>query len=143
MSDHKQEDDLPCPEHDLFTSGQVQYTMNNIWSKNMKAKKKSIYREKIHGVEVRDLGDEHFLGGLNQQGLFATKTFYEYDIIGEYAGRVVPSLVKGQYVACLESKHFEDSLGVEALETGNEMRFINSYQNIDFFPNVSPFFFNI
>ena len=102
----------------------------------MKAKKKSIYREKIHGVEVRDLGDEHFLGGLNQQGLFATKTFYEYDIIGEYAGRVVPSLVKGKYVACLESKHFEDSLGVEALEIGNEMRFINSYQNIDFLPNV-------
>lgn len=43
----------------------------------------------------------------------------------------------GHYVACLEDKAHADSLGVDGEFVGNEMRFINSYLNIAFGPNVT------
>jgi hypothetical protein len=36
-----------------------------------------------------------------------------------------------------EDKAHEDSLGLDAGDCGNEMRFINSYLNVDFAPNVT------
>ena len=36
-----------------------------------------------------------------------------------------------------EDKAHEDSLGLDAQDCGNEMRFINSYLNVDFAPNVT------
>lgn len=107
----------------------------------------------IKGVEVRDLGKDHVLCG--EKGLFTTEKFELGDIIGyfffplhtqclidcwtcrEYTGRVVNDTVNGHYVACLEDKAQKSSLGVDAQDCGNEMRFINSYLNIDFGPNVT------
>jgi len=43
----------------------------------------------------------------------------------------------GHYVACLEDKPHEDSLGLDAATCGNELRFINSYLNIAHFPNCT------
>jgi hypothetical protein len=44
---------------------------------------------------------------------------------------------EGPYVATLEGdKPISESLGVDASECGNEMRYINSYLNIDLHPNV-------
>lgn len=83
---------------------------------------------------MRDLPEDHFLAG--EQGLFALKKFCKYDIIGEYTGKIVPSSVGGHYVALLEDKDYNDSMGVDAMECGNEMRFINSYLNIADRPNV-------
>ncbi len=57
--------------------------------------------------------------------------------MGEYTGRVVGSDVNGHYVAALEDKAHKDSLGVDAGDCGNEIRFINSYINVAFFANVS------
>ena len=37
----------------------------------------------------------------------------------------------------MEDKAHSDSLGVDAQDCGNEMRFINSYLNIGFGPNVT------
>mmetsp|Transcript_20101 Transcript_20101/g.20209 ORF Transcript_20101/g.20209 Transcript_20101/m.20209 type:complete len:301 (-) Transcript_20101:121-1023(-) len=81
------------------------------------------------GVEVRHLPSTHSLYG--EKGLYATKNFKEYDIIGEYTGLIVGPDIGGHYCACLEDKPFKHSLSVDALLHGNEMRFINSYLNIN------------
>jgi SET domain-containing protein len=91
----------------------------------------------IAGTEVRDLPSNHFLAQNGEQGLFAIKNFKKFDIIGEYVGEVVSREVSGHYVACLEdTDNLLDSLGVDASRSGNETRFINSYLNISFAPNV-------
>ncbi len=86
------------------------------------------------GVEIRKLPEGHALAG--QHGLFATKDFSRCDIIGEYTGIVVGSSASGPYVACLEEKPMDECLGLDAATAGNEARFINSYLNIEFGPNV-------
>lgn len=40
-------------------------------------------------------------------------------------------------MASLEDKAHSDSLGIDAQQMGNEMRFINSHLNIAFGPNVT------
>lgn len=80
------------------------------------------------GVQVRNLSVHHLLNG--QQGLFATRSFATYDLVGEYTGRVVPEGCGGSYCAALENKPARESLGVDASECGNEARFINCYFNL-------------
>jgi SET domain-containing protein len=73
-----------------------------------------------------------------EQGLFAIKKFEKFDVIGEYTGRVVgEEILRGHYLATLEDLPQTDSLGVDAEHCGNEIRFINSYLNIAFVPNVT------
>ncbi|CAM9465624.1 unnamed protein product, partial [Ectocarpus fasciculatus] len=91
-------------------------------------------REGIPGIEVRDLGPGHVLAG--EQGLFATKRFEQFSVVAEYCGRVVPKTQGGHYVANLEEKEYTESVGVDAEECGNEMRFINAYQGISDGANV-------
>lgn len=55
----------------------------------------------------------------------------------EYTGRVVDDTVNGHYVAALEDKGHDESLGIDAANCGNELRFINSYIGIAFSPNVT------
>ena len=57
--------------------------------------------------------------------------------ISEYTGRVVDDTVNGHYVAALEDKGHDESLGIDAGDCGNELRFINSYLGIAFSPNVT------
>ena len=72
-----------------------------------------------------------------QQGLFATKKFERFDIVGEYTGQIVPCTVGGHYCACLEDKpNLDDCMSVNAQTHGNEMRFINAFQGIGSRPNV-------
>jgi hypothetical protein len=85
-------------------------------------------------VQVRDLAEGHPCHG--QQGLFATQAFARFDVLGEYTGRVVSKERGGHYVAVLENKAYEESLGVDAQEAGNEMRAINAFQGIGDRPNV-------
>lgn len=117
------------------TTGKLKYLQTNIWDKRIDhASREGCRRYSPSGVEVRDLPPGHFLAG--QQGLFATRKFLRYDIIGEYTGKIVPSTVGGHYVALLEDKEYNDSMGVDAQDCGNEMRFINSFVNIAPRPNV-------
>jgi hypothetical protein len=103
------------------------------WSKRItKQKKQSCRRHHIDGVEVRDLDKNHLLYG--QQGLFATKFFKKFDILGEYVGEIVDINISGEYVASLEDKDI--SFGVDAGNCGNEMRFINCNFGIREEPNV-------
>ena len=94
----------------------------------------------IPGIEVKDLPESHVLHG--EQGLFATRHFKEFDVIGSYCGMYVGSDARGwpsrndvrsgHYLAKLEVDDYKylESLGINAEETGNELRFINSYINI-------------
>mmetsp|Transcript_12373 Transcript_12373/g.18769 ORF Transcript_12373/g.18769 Transcript_12373/m.18769 type:complete len:231 (+) Transcript_12373:115-807(+) len=109
--------------------GKVGYTSHNMWGKTItQERKEKTRRSHAYGVEIRDLPADHVLCG--EQGLFATKRFERFDVIGEYTGRIVDSDVGGHYVACLEDVSYDESLGVDAADIGNELRCINAYQGI-------------
>ena len=63
---------------------QLTYLVSNDWRLIPKDKAKDCRRYSIHGVEVKKLGKDHFLSG--EYGLFSTKKFSKFDIIGEYTG---------------------------------------------------------
>jgi hypothetical protein len=122
--------------HPIWQSGKVKYLTRNQWTPSIpQAKREACKRERPWGVEVRDLPKEHFLHG--EQGLFAIAKFSKCDVVGEYTGKIVDSNVFGHYVAALEDKGTDESLGIDAQTCGNEMRFINSFLNIAFEPNVT------
>lgn len=79
-------------------------------------------------MQVRDLQVPVTHPCHGQQGLFATRAFKTYEVVGEYTGRVVSKEKGGHYVAVLENKDYDESLGVDAEFAGNEMRAINAYQ---------------
>jgi hypothetical protein len=119
----------------LNNSNKLTYLSANKWQSISKEKIVASCREYVHGVEVRLLGKDHFLCG--EYGLFATIKFFQFDIVGEYTGKIVEENVYGHYVAALEDKGHSVSLGINAEDCGNEMRFINSYLNVAFKPNVT------
>lgn len=128
-----------CPEmHPVWTSGKLKYITTNVWSPTIsKSVKEATRRFRMSGVEVRDVPPGHFLFGTGQQGLYAIAKFFKYDVLGEYVGKIVGNEVSGHYVAALEDKPHADSLGIDAASHGNEARFINSYLNVNFGPNVT------
>lgn len=121
--------------HAVFQDLQLKYLTANAWHGVSKEVKEGARRHHIHGVQVRKLPSNHFLHG--EYGLFAARKFAKFDIIGEYVGKIVGDKAYGHYVAALEDKEHEKSLGIDAEHFGNEMRFINSYLNVDFKANVS------
>ena len=128
---------LACPDHPSWESTKTTKINVNVWPKQVKkVHGERCRRHSIHGVEIRDLPRGHLLHG--EQGLFATKKFQQFDIVGEYNGKVVLPSIGGHYVACLEDGvTHEESLGLDAADMGSEMRYINSYLNIEFSPNVA------
>jgi hypothetical protein len=48
----------------------------------------------MYGVEIRELPEDHPLRSLGQHGLYSTKVFEPFDIIGEYVGEVVDNQVQ-------------------------------------------------
>ena len=86
-------------EHAIWRSGKLRYLTSNITAKGLpEEKKKACRRNRVHGVEVRDLPPKHFLHG--EQGLYATVNFSKCDIVGEYTGRIVDSNVNGTASVC-------------------------------------------
>jgi len=88
----------------------------------------------IDGLSVEILPETHLLSG--EKGLFATKSFSKYDVIGEYTGIVKTwSDIHGEnrYIFNLDEKN---DLVIDAQDYGNELRFANSYLNISKEPNV-------
>lgn len=105
-----------------------EYLVSNDWS-NVNGNKK---RKTIDGVEVRVLPKGHILEG--EKGVFATKHFSQYDIIGEYTG-----VVKKESTADEKNRYLftlTDDLIVDAQKYGNELRFVNGNMNIAEEPNV-------
>mmetsp|Transcript_58343 Transcript_58343/g.114658 ORF Transcript_58343/g.114658 Transcript_58343/m.114658 type:complete len:236 (+) Transcript_58343:250-957(+) len=117
-------------------SGVTQFMTENLWPKHGAgaSMKKKAARRYMTGVEIRKLADGHPLSG--EQGLFATQSFAQCDVIGEYVG-VVRNAGVGEYTACLEDGPHSEVLTLDALSSGNEARFINSCVGIgDEKPNV-------
>ena len=107
----------------------IKYITSNIWGR-FKPKKFT----KIQGVEVRVLPEDHKIPG--QHGLFATQKWDPYDVIGEYVGKIVDdNFSTNKYVADLYISSGGSSLGIDALENGNEMRYINDYRGISSLTN--------
>lgn len=113
----------------------VKYLDSNYWGEIPKPMAQATRRFQVKGTEVRKLPPNHFLHG--EHGLFATQRFHKFDIIGEYVGKITGKNAGGHYVAALEDKPHEESLGIDAEHWGNEMRFINSYLNVAFKANVT------
>jgi hypothetical protein len=106
-----------------------EYLVSNDWS-NIRNYKKS---KSLDGVEVRVLPKGHILEG--QKGLFATKAFSQYDVIGDYTGVIRKSKStdsENRYLFKLV-----DDLVIDARDFGNELRFANSNINISDEPNVT------
>ena len=113
---------------------------------------------KVHGVEVRKLEIDHPIVKLHSDklqivefGLFATKRFNQFDCIGEYCGQIIDMGTLrnhgGKYVASFDVNHIHQihtaptvdlykDIVLDAEMEGNELRFINSYRNIEPIPNV-------
>lgn len=113
----------------------IKYIDSNHWGSISREQRQLARRFQVKGVEARKLPPSHFLHG--EYGLFATRKFSKFDIVGEYVGKIVGNTVNGHYVAALEDKEHEESLGIDAQHMGNEMRFINSYLNVAFRANVT------
>jgi hypothetical protein len=78
-----------------FFSSDMPHLTSNIWDRGVpKTRRDECRRNHTHGVEVRNLGQDHFLAG--EQGLFATNKFSRFDLVGEYTGRIVNSEVVGK-----------------------------------------------
>ena len=107
-----------------------EYFISNDWSNIWGYKK----RKTTEGVEVRVLPKGHILAG--QKGLFATKVFSQYDIIGEYTGII------REYSETTQNNRYLftliDDLVIDAKDHGNELRFVNSHINISSEPNLQP-----
>lgn len=110
-----------------------EYLVSNDWSNIWWYKK----RKTIDGIEVRVLPKNHLLAG--QKGVFATKDFSQYDIIGEYTGIIRKYNnnvdLNNRYIFELEE---ENDLIIDSKDYGNELRFVNSNINILNEPNVIP-----
>jgi len=87
----------------------------------------------VDGVEIVDLPSTHLLAG--QKGLFATRDFHQYDILGEYTGRIV------KYDDVDNSNLYiftlVDDIIVDADTYGNELKYVNSHINIADAPNLT------
>lgn len=107
---------------------EIRYITANIWGK-FKPKKFT----RIQGVQVKVLSDDHKLCG--QKGLFATQEWEQFDIVGEYVGRIIDNYTSNAYVADLYRSDNGSNLGIDALNSGNELRYINDYRGIKDKPN--------
>jgi hypothetical protein len=119
------------PQNDKHLTSKAVHITSNIWPRHSVGKhlRKKATRSFLHGVEMRTLPENHFLSG--ETGLFATKDFSQFDIVGEYCGVVHgPDFSGGLYAATLLT------MTVNAQDYGNETRAINHYQNIADAANV-------
>jgi len=119
----------------IFQSLNLTYRSSNNWLTVDKNERKNINIGHIEGVEPRRCPPGHILEG--EYGLFATKKFEPGDVIGEYVGVVHRG--SSPYVADLHcySTEVHSDLGVDSLQEGNELRFMNDYHGIAAINNVN------
>jgi hypothetical protein len=118
--------------------GRCHYTSSNVWPDA--ALRAGAERAPMHGVAIRKLLPPHPVAG--QYGLFATRPFAQFDVLGEYVGKVIRASwsakdTTGEYVAYLEDGPMSKALGVDGEHCGNESRYINSFLGSASGPNVA------
>ena len=66
-----------------------------------------------------------------ERGLFATRRWRPFQVVGEYVGRVGPPDLEGGFVLSLEDDVPQsESLSLDAGTFGNEIRYVNDYRHI-------------
>ena len=101
---------------------------------NIVNQKRNLEIQQLKGVQILKIEDEdHPLNG--EYGLFPTRQWLPFEIIGTYTGEVVKN-TPGRYVARLFISKNGNNWCVDAEKEGNETRFINDYRNIAPEPNV-------
>lgn len=126
---------VPSVELEEHLSTMAVHISSNAWPKgqNGKRMRRKASRPFLHGVEIRTLTSPHLLSG--ETGLFAIRPFLQFDIVGEYVGKVTER-GGGEYSTYLESHTILGGLGLDAQNFGNEARTINHYRDIAEQPNV-------
>lgn len=113
------------------------------WPENIKYTNKLLDENKldteqynIQGVYIDEIIDEkHPVYG--QKGLFSKRRWEKFEVIGNYCGIICDPSVTNKYVARLyHDLSSEETLCINALECGNELRYINDYRNIAEEPNT-------
>jgi hypothetical protein len=66
---------------EIWQKGDLEYISSNKWDGISKKSKQSSRKYRVDGVEIRLLGKDHPLCG--EYGLFASKRFSPFDIIGK------------------------------------------------------------
>jgi hypothetical protein len=117
--------------HFMFIDKSTPYLYKSDWSQ-IRNKPNFEKCEFIDGIEVRILPSSHLLSG--QKGVFATKQFKQYDVIGEYTGII------------RENEHCEennlyifdlvDEIVIDGQDCSNELKYVNSYINLADEPNL-------
>ena len=135
----------------IFKDENLVYLNSNIFAYDVNFSDFNKYRnayKKFNSeiVEVKDLPKEHLVFG--QKGVFAKRKIKQFDIIGEYTGKITNKYKNtNKYLSDLfnidkknEEKHLSELLKfnyvIDAEKYGNEFRYINSNINISPFPNV-------
>ncbi len=107
----------------------MNFIYENIDTKNIL---KKYYTTKIEGTEVKLINDKtHPV--YNNYGLFSTKEWSPFDIIGEYTGEIIDYYKHSEYLVSFQN--ISISICVDGENNGNECRYINHYQNIKEKPN--------
>ena len=113
------------------------------WPENIKYTNKLLDENKldteqynIQGVYIDEIIDEkHPVYG--QKGLFSKRRWEKFEVIGNYCGIICDPSATNKYVARLyHDLSSEETLCINALECGNELRYINDYRNIAEEPNT-------
>ncbi|PQM62135.1 MAG: hypothetical protein CML47_01435 [Rhodobacteraceae bacterium] len=94
---------------------------------------KNYQQNKIYGTQIKQIIDPTHACA-EQNGLFATKEWEPYDVIGEYTGKVTETLNQSDYLIAFSNISY--SICLDAQDFGNETRYINHYKNIKKIPNT-------
>jgi hypothetical protein len=117
----------------MFNVERNTYLYKNNWCQ-IRNKPDFENRDFLDGIEVRVLSSSHLLSG--QKGVFATKKFEKYDVVGEYTGVIIPN----EYIQenNLYAFHLTDEIVIDAKDSSNELKYVNSYLNLADEPNLVP-----
>lgn len=87
----------------------------------------------IKNVKIKCIENKNHIC-YGQYGLYANYKIEKYDVLGEYTGYVTNT--GGRYVAGFKNLDYTNNYGIDAENSGNELRFINDYRNIGIKPNT-------
>lgn len=116
---------------ELF-SNEENYLCTNNWELVKNKHKFEKNHSSIEGIEVRVLPKGHLLAG--EKGVFATKKFSKYNVIGEYTGHI-------KHIDKVNDNNLYifdlvDNFVIDGEKSSNELKYVNSYINIKDSPNL-------
>ena len=113
------------------------------WSENIEYTNKLLDINKldkeqhtIKGIYIDDITNKDH-PAYGQKGLFTKRKWSKFEVIGNYCGIICEPSVINKYVSRLyHDIPCDETIGINALNCGNELRYINDYKNISDEPNT-------